>query len=52
MEGPNREEGLIGGGLTELLRYHCRKIQNYETVKGCCIPSQKKFKTAKAIKLR
>ena len=31
---------------------HCRKFQNYETVKGGCIPSKKKFKTQKSIKFK
>ena len=39
-------------GGSALMMDHYRNFQNYESVKGGCIPSKNKFKTQKYNKLR
>ena len=45
------QSDLVRLGGSALKVAHYRKFQNYETVKGGCIPSKNKFKTQKYIKL-
>ena len=42
--------GALSGSALNVVHY--RKFQNYETVRGSCIPSKNDFKTQKKIKLR